>query len=55
MNWLYRNVICPWQTDKEIKSAEKFIDKMLFKEKEETKLLILRYNEHRNWMGGRAV
>jgi hypothetical protein len=49
VNWLYRNVICPWQTEREIKSAEKFIDRMLFKATDEEKLYILRYDQERDW------
>lgn len=31
MLWKYRNVINPWQTPREIRSAEKMIDRMLAK------------------------
>lgn len=41
----FRNVICPWQSEREIKNAEKFITAMLKKlklsEEEERKLLLL--------------
>ena len=55
MNWFYRNVICPWQSEKDIRAAEKFIDRMLYKINEEEKKVILRYDQERDWMGGRAV
>ncbi|MHB8407730.1 MAG: hypothetical protein ACYDHY_06405 [Acidiferrobacterales bacterium] len=39
--WKYRNVVCPWQTPKEIKLACRFIDKMLLGKSEERCKLLL--------------
>lgn len=41
----YRNVLCPWQTESELKSQQKTLDKMLARlqlsEEEEARLLLL--------------
>lgn len=44
MNELYRNVICPWQRQKEIISQSRFIDKMIAGMEEETMTSLLRLN-----------
>jgi hypothetical protein len=45
----YRNVICPWQTRKEIHLATKFCDRLWYECDEAERNKIFRLEEERTW------
>lgn len=47
--WIYRNVICPWQTPKDIQSAEKFCAKIWNSLRVDERIAVFRLKEERDW------
>ena len=47
--WKYRNVLCPWQTENEIKRQVSFLNKMTRSWSEEKMRRVLRLDYERQW------